>query len=406
MAVERRFDDTAREALRELLGRFWILRDRDPEMYQLIREREKALRDYVLDKFGYRLIVHRHFAKLEKIPARAEAWMGIRQPRDYALFCCLLAYLESKAVDEQFLLSDVCEELEAVYPGDPPPNWRNYEHRKSLVRVLQQALEFGIMRVVDGDTAAFHFDEQSEVLYEVTVVSRYFMRSYPKDLFRFTSKEEILAADLTQEEGPARRRHRVYRQLVLSPSFAADDLEAEDYEYVIRYRHRLRDDLEEHTGMELEVYEHVSLLKSREATRAAHLFPDQKAISDIALQFAGWVREQVREGELEPDSAGQIVLTRVEMERAVKACKQQFGQGWSKQYREATLALLTDELTALLLEWKRAEDDEESGMFRLRPLLNRITGRYPDDFTAGKEEVQVMELEATAEAGERRGLDA
>nr|WP_242975787.1 TIGR02678 family protein [Desulfosporosinus sp. FKB] len=29
-----------------------------------------------MDKLGYHLIVHRHFVKLEKIPASPEVWMG------------------------------------------------------------------------------------------------------------------------------------------------------------------------------------------------------------------------------------------------------------------------------------------------------------------------------------------
>lgn len=87
MSEKKGFDDVAKEGLIALLENFWILREQDPETYQIIRDRENALKDYVLDKLGYPLIVHGHFAKLEKIPAQPEAWMGIeifQQPRDYA----------------------------------------------------------------------------------------------------------------------------------------------------------------------------------------------------------------------------------------------------------------------------------------------------------------------------------
>ncbi|MDF9298626.1 TIGR02678 family protein, partial [Geobacillus stearothermophilus] len=97
--METAFDDKAKEALAALFEQFWIIRDQEPDLYQLVREREHVLKKYVEEKFGYRLIVHRYFAKLEKIPADPEPWMGIesfQEPLDYALFCCLMAYLEGK----------------------------------------------------------------------------------------------------------------------------------------------------------------------------------------------------------------------------------------------------------------------------------------------------------------------
>lgn len=119
--TEQGFDEKAKEAMTALFENFWIVREEEPELYQKIREREKVLKRYLQEKFGYRLIIHRYFAKLEKIPAEPESWMGIQDFQDildYALFCCLLAYLESKAVDEKFLLSDLCEEIQAMYPGN------------------------------------------------------------------------------------------------------------------------------------------------------------------------------------------------------------------------------------------------------------------------------------------------
>ena len=120
MQIDKRshiFDEKAKEAAEHLLEQFWILRDQEPEKYQLVREREQALRNYFLDKMGFRLILHRHFAKLEKVPAEPESWMGIqsfKHTRDYVLLCCLMGYLENKTVDEQFLLSTLCEELQGL----------------------------------------------------------------------------------------------------------------------------------------------------------------------------------------------------------------------------------------------------------------------------------------------------
>src|SRR5579875_3045432 len=134
------FDEKAQQALRLLFDHYWILRSERPEWYQIIREREKVLRRYIDEKFGLRLIIHRYFAKLEKIPVEPESWMGIQQfqePMDYAIFSCALSFIEGKAIDEQFLLSELCESIRADYPGDIPLDWTIYTHRKSLIRAVQ-----------------------------------------------------------------------------------------------------------------------------------------------------------------------------------------------------------------------------------------------------------------------------
>ncbi|MDR3598936.1 MAG: TIGR02678 family protein, partial [Desulfosporosinus sp.] len=355
MSEKKGFDEVAREALITLLENFWILREHDPEAYQIIRDRENALKDYVLDKLGYHLIVHRHFAKLEKIPAVPEAWMGIEQfqhPRDYALLCCVLAYLESITGYEQFLLSDLCSEVQALYPGELALDWRNYEHRKSLVRVLQFVTELKMLTVVDGELGTFGKNESSEVLYEVSVVSRYFMRSYPKDFFQFNSKEDILAAETFEGEDEllgARRRYRIYRQLLLSPSMYRSNSEDADFLYLRNYRARLQEDLERHTGLQLELYRNTALLIAPEPKSALTLFPNQKGISDIALQFGSVLRQQLNEGQCKVDSLGRVALTPLQFEQTVRHCKELYSYGWSKEFREGLIKHTADELLAFLI---------------------------------------------------------
>src|SRR5690625_2105267 len=213
------FDEKAQRALRILMENFWVLRLQEPEIYQLIREREKVLRRYVDEKFGFDLMVHQHFIKLEKIPVETKSWMGIQdfqESRDYAIFCCAFAFTENLSVDEQFLLSDICEEIKDLYPGEIALEWTNYNHRRSLVRVIRQMEKLAILTTVEGEIDQFAMDEEQEVLYETTIYARYFMRSYPKDLFEYESIEEILQSEWERHEVDARRK-RVYRKLMTSP---------------------------------------------------------------------------------------------------------------------------------------------------------------------------------------------
>ncbi|MGV3489350.1 MAG: TIGR02678 family protein, partial [Tuberibacillus sp.] len=184
MEETRSFDEKAMLGLDLLLHNYWILRSEHPDWYLLIREREKVLRRYINDKFGLSLIIHQHFIKLEKIPVEPEQWMGIsefQEPMDYAIFCCALSFLEGKAVDEQFLLSELCQDIQSDYPGDFPLDWTIYIHRKSLIRAVKKLMDFRLIQAIDGEIERFDHNENEEVLYEATIYSRYFMRTYPED---------------------------------------------------------------------------------------------------------------------------------------------------------------------------------------------------------------------------------
>ena len=402
MGFEKRnqaFDEAAKEAAVYLLEQFWVLRDKEPEKYRLIRDREQVLRTYFFEKTGFRLILHRAFARLEKVPAQPEPWMGIqafKQTIDYVLLCCLMAFLENKTVDEQFLLSDLCEEIQGLYPGDEGLDWTRYEHRKAMVRVLQFAAENSILKVVDGDVSDFNYTENHEVLYEVPLTARYFLRSFPKDLFQFETMEQILAAEAAGEgeRSGVERRHRVYRMLLLTPGMIKKDSEDPDFLYLRNFRNRIREDIEKHTEFQFELYKNTALLSMTEHKARYTLFPDSRAICDIALQFASVALEQLEGAVLQPD--GSLYLTPLDYLNWVKICHKQFAAGWSKEYREKTVDSVAEELLELLTEWKMAVKDEESGAVFLYPLLARTVGRYPRDFDSPSTEPGSDSMEGVA----------
>ncbi|MFZ3576859.1 TIGR02678 family protein [Virgibacillus sp. DJP39] len=380
------FDEKAQTALRTLLEKFWVLRMKDPEVYQLIREREQTIKRYVEDKMGFDLVVHQHFIKLEKIPVETKAWMGMQEfsdPRDYAMFCCALAFTENRTVDEQFLLSDICEDIKDMYPGEFPLDWTNYSHRKSLVRVIKQLEKLSILSVVEGEVEQFAMDEEQEVLYETTVYARYFMRSFQGDLSTYQSTTEILNDEWERHAADARRK-RVYRKLLLSPVVHRQSEDDPDFAYIRNYRNRIRDDIEEHTMFRLEIFKNAALLVADEKKQELTLFPDQKALADIALHFASYLRAELE--TYSPDSFGNIRLTRVAFEQITAILHKRFGEGWSKQYREGTTASTTNELIALLVDWEMLEKESDTNAFIVKPLIGRFSGHYPKDFLENRKE--------------------
>ncbi|MBU5267129.1 TIGR02678 family protein [Virgibacillus proomii] len=375
------FDEKAQAAMRILFENFWILRSKQPEAYQLIREREKVIKRYVMDKFGFDLIVHQHFIKMEKIPVQTKSWMGIQafqEPRDYAVFCSALAFTESRTVDEQFLLTEICEEIKDLYPGDLPLDWTNYHHRKSLVRVIKQLEKLSILSVVEGEVEHFALNEEHEVLYEVTIYARYFMRSYPKDISEYNSKEEILQGEWSRHETVDGRRKRVYRKLLLSPAVQRESENDPDFAYIRNYRNRLRDDLEEHTLFRFEIFKNAALLVADEKKQELTLFPDQKAIIDIALHFAMYIRQH--QEKFSPDAFGNIRVSAVAFEQILTDLHEFYGKGWSKQYRDGSLKQTQKELTETLKSWEMLEQDHFTKDYIIRPLLGRVAGQYPKSY--------------------------
>src|SRR5690606_7027395 len=144
----------------------------DPAMYQQIRERQKVLQRYVNDKLGLQLHVRRHFIKLEKVPVKPESWMGIQHfqtPFDYMIFCYALAFIEGKSIEEQFLLSELCDEIRAISYEQAELDWTLYQHRKALIRVMKVLVDLHLIETIDGDVQRFDHHEEQEVLYEVTI---------------------------------------------------------------------------------------------------------------------------------------------------------------------------------------------------------------------------------------------
>ncbi|WP_090744245.1 TIGR02678 family protein [Mesobacillus persicus] len=367
-----------------LFHHYWILRTEHPEWYQLIREREKVLRRYIDEKFGLRLIVHQHFIKLEKIPVEPERWMGIQdfqEPMDYAIFCCALSFLEGKSVDEQFLLSDLSQEIQVDYPGDFPLDWTLYVHRKSLIRAMKVLVDFQLIRTIDGDIGRFDHNEDQEVLYEATLYSRYFMRTYPDDFSSYQDWQELLKEDwkLNQED---ERRKRVYRKLFFSPGLHRIDQQDPDFLYIRNFRNRLSEDIESHSDYKLHLYKNTAFLSVAQAKQYQQLFPTSKASTDIILQFSNFLHEHL--DRYTPKENGEIVMTEGEMEAVLEDLRKRYEQGWSKYFREKSTSAIRVELIESMKDWMMIELDEESSLIKIKPLLGVLAGMFPEDFEGGE----------------------
>ncbi len=379
-----------RQAAQILMENRWITRKDMPEEYLLIRHHEKKLRQFFRDKCGWPLLVTAGFYKLEKIPAIPHSFMGLNDLQtveDYVLLACVMAFLEEYDSGGQFLLGNLTEALLSYYPEEPYStklNWEDYNHRKALIRVMRFLADEGIIRVIDDESDAFLSTGikdgiiAGDALYEVTVLTRYFLRSFPQKLQDYDSLEQLQKADFirdTSDEAEAlrQRRNRIYREILLSPVYYRSDDTENDFLYIRNFRSKLAPVLEDWFGVHLELYKNAVMAVSYEqSTWFKDIFPIRfRGIHDVILHLSLYMR-------LLSDKPRPFIMTMSEWESHLKAFKFMTGSGWTKEYREMRLKKLSETLLYELESWGMCRKEDE--IIYLMPALFRIEGQYPEQY--------------------------
>ena len=197
------------KVLEVLLNRRWILKSRERELYYQVKEALASGEEkkFLREKLGYQVLINPYMIKVEKLPAVPENWMGIADFRDsieYVFFCLVLMFLEDKEAEEQFVLSELTEYVQSQYEKEQI-DWTIYRYRRHMIKVMKYCVVCGILDVNDGSEEGFAKDDTSEVLYENTGVSRYFMKNFTQDIMGYTEpkdfkKEEwIVDKELTED---------------------------------------------------------------------------------------------------------------------------------------------------------------------------------------------------------------
>ncbi|QSZ28309.1 TIGR02678 family protein [Aceticella autotrophica] len=373
------------EELQMLLENFWIMRS-DRESFNKIRDSENRIRTFIEEKLGYRLIINPYIIKLEKVPGDAEEWMGIdafQTPMDYAFLCLLMAFLEDKGPDDQFVLSSITEYIEAQYDGPDRVDWTLFQHRKSLVRVLNFAVDLGMIKVDDGNQERFSDSRDTEVLYENVGVSRYFVRAFNREVTHDMNVNDFIEDDfpLDSQDTVVQRRHRAYRKLLLSPVVYSEGPDDQDFMYIRNYRNTIAKDFEEYLGAKLHVHKTCAFIIYNDNKYLKSCFPDRnKNISDIMLQVCTVIREMILNGELAYNYDDTIDMTEAEFINIILGLKDRFSSGWYKSYREMSEKQLIQEVIENMESFKMIKRDENLHSVKILPMAAKLIGEYPADF--------------------------
>ncbi|HKM39676.1 MAG TPA: TIGR02678 family protein [bacterium] len=383
MSRSQRFQAERRTCVQALLNRYFITKAADPELYQTIRHHFQDLREWFQDQCGFTLLLTRKFAKLEKVPGKAHAWMGwelFSEPRDYALFSYCLWYLEGKGENEQFLLTDMVESIRQHLLGlGLEMDWTLYDHRRSMARTLKQLKTMGVLLAVDGDEWDWALQgDQHNVLYESSHYARYVLRRFPQDLSQYMAVEDlgqVFYAPTPEGELKA-RRHHIFRRLLQEPVVYDWEWTKLERHYVLTQRHYLRQQLETMAGLVGQRYREGLLFFYPEASGEMELFPTARAISDLVQALAAEIRRRAA-GDTEPavDERGCLALTRLEFETLLLKLRQRYGDYWSKQHRQATTSQLGEEIIEHLEQWGLGRQGSDGTVY-LQPALARFWGHY------------------------------
>jgi len=372
-----------RACMHALLNRPWLTKEEEPELYYTVKDHYEELRDWFMDKAGLPLLLTRTIAKLDKTPVKAHPWMGFaefREPRDYVFFTYGLWYLEGKTEFDQFLLTDIVEEVREQMTGNGlDADWRVYSHRLSMTRALKKLRALGVLHTIDGDESQWAQDEGRNVLYESSPTARYVLRRFPGDLRSCSTladlEDPIPYADTQQGESD-RRRNRVYRRLLMEAAVTDRQWDEADLHYMLRQRRAIMDQLEQTFGWVGRRYREGLFFFHPELTSESELFPTLGAASDLAMLAAGELRKRLaEEGGLYVEDDGTVRVTVTEMESILYKLQLRHKDYWSKELRQSTSQELAALCLAHLDDWGLGRWESETS-FLISPALSRWNAEY------------------------------
>ncbi len=372
---------------RALLDRFWVTRAEDRELYFSLKRALPDFRRLVNELLGWNLVVNEAVVKLEKVPPRTMPWMGIQsfqEPLDYCLLCAVLLFLADLDDGAPFLLSSLTQAVETFLSEVQPVDWTRFPHRKSLVRVLQYAQETGLVLVYDGNSTLFGNDQNQEVLYENTGLSRHFPVHFGRDIMECRSIEDFEAFSWEGDETEQRRR-RGYR-LALAPGLYCSDQTQSDYDYIKNQRGYVNKNLDQFLNGELHLYKNGVFFLLSAGENCGMLYPGTRALSDVARLLCAQLREQIVQGVYPRRVDDTVLLSRREFCHEIERCRARCGNGWGSQLRACSLEHICQELTAYMAGWMFLE--ELDGDILLYPAVGKLVGSYPASYQNESGEVE------------------
>ena len=374
----------------KLLENYWFVKELNPDNYNMVKQDlTTETQDFIKNKLGYKLIVNPYLIKLEKIPGKPQSFMGIQSfdtKLEYIFLCLILIYLEERTKGEQFILSGLIDYIQNIILEinleDVKIDFTIYSQRKSMVKVLKFIKEIGFIKIYDGDENKFAENIENDVLYEVTGISKYFMRNFATNIADCENFNDIFENEqlgLEQDKGKERKQ-RIYRRLFTENVVYKENQEDQDYNYIRNYRNAINQDVDKMLQSTLEVHKNGAYILLVDDKSFKNVFPANNGISDVTLFINTLISEKVKTGELKPQISDLIYISKIAFGKIVREVKNRYSKGFSKEYREMPEEKLQDEIVKYMKQFDMIRESKETEEYIIMPICFKIIGKYPKDF--------------------------
>lgn len=374
----------------KLLDNYWFVKDINEEEYNTIKkDLTDEMQNFIKNKLGYKLIANPYVIKMEKIPGVPKSFMGILEfetKLEYMFLCLILMYLEEKSRGEQFILSGLIDYIQNIVVeielNDIKIDFTIYSQRKSMAKVLKYIKEMGFIKLYDGDENKFAENIENDILYEVTGVSKYFMRNFSSSISDCNTYQDIYEKEqlgLEQDKG-IERRQRIYRRLFTENVVYKEKTDDQDYNYIKNYRGAINQDVDKMLESTLDVHKNGAYILLTENKNFKNTFPTNKGISDVVLFVNREIKQKLEEKKYEKDINDLITISNIQMSRLIKEVKEKYQKGFSKEYKEKEEEKLLQEVVSYMKEFDLIRTKEDTNEYIIMPMCFKIIGKYPKDF--------------------------
>lgn len=283
-----------------LLYNFWIIKDKDRDLYYQIKSNQNKVRDFISKNLGSNLIIHDKFIKLEKIPFIIKKNSGIESFNsvlEYVILSIMLIFLEDKTNGDYFILSDLIEYVKntaVTLELNHIPDWNKTQDRRAMLNVINLLNELSILNIRDEGKVSFVEDKQAEALYEAMGISNYFMRMFDEDINNLETPTDFIKSEFsTQNEDKGDiRRYKIFRNILYTPAVSTKDLSPTEIDYIKKNRKYISKEITDKLNMEVEITDNLTILYD-DNSNVKDNFPNTKKISEIALMVNNRILEDI-----------------------------------------------------------------------------------------------------------------
>ena len=117
-------------------------------------------------------------------------------------------------------------------------------------------------------------------------------------------------------------------------------------------------------------------------------FPGNNVLSDIILLCLSEIRTRIAQKDWKVQKDEICIVDTVSFEQMIQSVRQQYGQGFSKNYREMPDSEFISTVMSAMELWMFIKWDELAHQVEIYPAAGKLQGRYPKDFTGGQKNEQ------------------